>query len=737
MIDTGVDDDHPDLEANMWINEGEIPGNNIDDDGNGFVDDEHGYDFANNDGDPSDDNGHGTHVAGTVAALGDNSIGVIGVAFGAQIMGLKFLDANGSGFTSDAIGAIDYAVTMGAHVLNNSWGGGGFSQSLLEAIEFADEEGVLFVAAAGNSGTDNDVTPHYPSNYDVPNIISVASTNRFDDLSFFSNFGVQTVDLAGPGSEILSTVPGNGYGFKSGTSMATPHVSGAAALLYAQSLPFPGDPPTPGVHLSVKSQLLASVDPLESLTGKVLTGGRLNAFGNLISKWLSVGVLEGQVPVGASISFPVQFKASGLPTDVQQDAFIVVRSNDPGVPESVLPVTLFVQTTTNLSGRVHFYDDPAVGVEGVDVTLSPLGATTVSDPEGQYLIPGILPGDYALSMAKAGDTQNAIQGSDALTILQKTAFLLPEELSADQALAADITGDGSLDNSDALGILRFLAFFPDGIGQTGTWFFEPNQVPVTSGGVVPDVKVYLRGDLLPDWGRPALSKRSGSPPATVDASGAQWKGDRLTLPIQVRGGEPVGSLLLSLNYDPALFRYEATRLTDSGRDYLLVDNGEQEGRIHIALAGIPPAGGEGAIFEVVLRTHDAAGEVGPLTDGAELTFDRLVVNDFPIPVGTESVLTVRRIPEQFELVQNYPNPFNPQTQIRFGLPEQTQARLILYNTLGQVVRVLVDENLEPGYHTVVWNGLTSGGKTASSGVYIYRLQTSSGFTETRRMLLLK
>lgn len=205
VIDTGVDYNHPDLAANMWVNEGEIPGNGIDDDENGFVDDVYGYDFANYDGDPMDDNAHGTHCAGTIGAVGDNGIGVAGVAWNVQIMAVKFLTADGWGTSEAAIEAIAYADMMGARVLSNSWGGGGYDRLLYETISAVNG---LFVAAAGNDSMDTDSMPFYPACYDLDNIISVGATDHDDNVAWFSNFGRESVDLFAPGDMILSTVPG-------------------------------------------------------------------------------------------------------------------------------------------------------------------------------------------------------------------------------------------------------------------------------------------------------------------------------------------------------------------------------------------------------------------------------------------------------------------------------------------------------------------------------------------------
>ncbi len=273
VIDTGVDYTHVDLEENMWMNPGEVP-DGVDNDKNGLIDDIYGWDFYNGDGDPMDDNSHGTHCSGTIAAGGHNFIGVTGVNWTARIMALKFLSASGSGSTSDAIASIDYVCMMKRDhsipivAMSNSWGGGGFEQSLLDIIEVANDLGILFVAAAGNSGANNDLSPYYPSSYEAPNVIAVAATDHNDSLAWFSSYGATSVDLAAPGVNILSTIPG-GYGYKDGTSMATPHVSGVAGLIAAQY---------PGIeHYDIKERILNSVETKPWLGGMVLTGGRLNA----------------------------------------------------------------------------------------------------------------------------------------------------------------------------------------------------------------------------------------------------------------------------------------------------------------------------------------------------------------------------------------------------------------------------------------------------------------------------
>ena len=338
VIDTGIDYTHPDLFANVWLNQREIPytlrvslsdidtdglitlrdlndaanadwvrdgnangfidardlltdsrwENGVDDNADGFVDDLIGWDFVNNDNDPYDDNGHGTHVSGTIGAMGSNGIGVAGVNWSIQIVPLKFLSSSGSGTLSNAIRAVDYVTNLAAHAsagenyvaTNNSWGGGGYVQQLSDAIVRAARQDVLFIAAAGNSASNNDTTASYPANYSTTaavgyeSVISVASLTSSGGLSSFSNYGQTTVDLAAPGSSIYSTMPGGGYGTLSGTSMATPHVTGAVAL-YASTH-------QSATAAEIRAALLASVAPTASLAGKVATGGRLD-IGQLMS----------------------------------------------------------------------------------------------------------------------------------------------------------------------------------------------------------------------------------------------------------------------------------------------------------------------------------------------------------------------------------------------------------------------------------------------------------------------
>ncbi len=272
VLDSGVDYTHEDLAPNMWMRPASVAPYR--DDELGVVDDVHGFNAIDNDSDPMDQNGHGTHCAGIIGAEGENDIGIAGVNWKVRIMPLKFMNAGGYGTTKDAIEAINYVIErkkagVNVRIISASWGSTQKSRALEEVIRKAYENDILFVAAAGNSSVNNDRSPHYPSSYNVPNVVSVAALDRHDQLASFSNYGLKSVAVAAPGVDILSTWLGNAYEEKSGTSMATPVVSGVAALIVASH---------PRISVDdLRQRLLASSDPIVALKGKVGSGGRINA----------------------------------------------------------------------------------------------------------------------------------------------------------------------------------------------------------------------------------------------------------------------------------------------------------------------------------------------------------------------------------------------------------------------------------------------------------------------------
>ncbi|HYE62351.1 MAG TPA: S8 family serine peptidase [Phycisphaerales bacterium] len=313
VIDDGTNWAHPDLAPNMWSNAGEVAGNGVDDDGNGYVDDVRGWDFWSNDNDPTSGGFHGTHVAGTIAAAGNNGVGVTGVVWQGKVMALRFIGPDG-GYTSDAIEALQYAVAKGVKLSNNSWGGGGYSQALYDALNAARGSGHLFVAAAGNGGADqigdnNDVYPYYPAGYALDNVISVAAVNAAGQLGGFSNYGAQSVDLAAPGVSIYSAAY-DGYGWSDGTSMAAPHVSGVAALVWGQS---------PGMtYQQVRSRLLTTVRPLGALNGRTVTGGMVNAAAAIAAPVNTAPTVAISSPAsGASFTHGAAVTFTGTASDVQ------------------------------------------------------------------------------------------------------------------------------------------------------------------------------------------------------------------------------------------------------------------------------------------------------------------------------------------------------------------------------------------------------------------------------------
>jgi subtilisin family serine protease len=396
VIDGGVDYTHPDLVENMWQNPGEIPGDGIDNDGNGFVDDIYGIDTFFNDSDPMDLGGHGTHVAGTIGAVGNNGAGVVGVNHEVSIIACKFLD-QGSGSTVGAIGCIDYITGLknngvDVRATNNSWGGGGFSQALQDSITAAGEAGILFIAAAGNSGTDNDVSPAYPATYDNDIIMSVASTTRTDGSSGYS-FGLETVDLAAPGSAIISTYLNDGYASLSGTSMATPHVTGTAALLWSINPAL--------TALEMKQILMDTGDENAWAQGRTVSGKRLNANNALQAAdpdpgfLLNVAPTNQQITAGESASFEFGFNsiagfAEEITLSLEDASGLGVLSASTAVPGDTVMLDVFTvddtpwgdysMTVTATSGEIERSKTVGLYVLPQGLNTFPYDATDVPIP---------------------------------------------------------------------------------------------------------------------------------------------------------------------------------------------------------------------------------------------------------------------------------------------------------------------------------------------------------------------
>lgn len=397
VLDTGVDYRHEDLAQNMWHNTREVPGNGIDDDHNGLVDDYYGYNFFNHTSDPMDNYFHGTHVAGTIGAVGNNGIGITGINWHVKIMALKVLDSTGNGSLSDVVSGINYAVANGAKVINSSWafpaGLTGLpndpnlepSQILRDAIEAADQAGVIFVAAAGNHSVNSDLQPRYPASYSLGNIISVAATDKNDTLALFSNYGATSIDLGAPGVSILSTYPSDPtrpYVYASGTSMAAPHVAGAAALIWSSN---------PSLsHRQVIDMVLQGVEADPYLQGKTVTGGRLN-----IARSLSLGAPQVNHPPTAYAG-PNQTKLlgqsvslSGTGSDVDGDALTYAWTlTVPTGSQAVLSSRTSAQTgfTPDLAGT---YRATLVVSDGSSSSLASTATIQVTSSTTSILPPTI------------------------------------------------------------------------------------------------------------------------------------------------------------------------------------------------------------------------------------------------------------------------------------------------------------------------------------------------------------
>jgi subtilisin family serine protease len=315
VLDTGVDYTHPDLNANIWKNEKELHGiDGYDDDGNGYTDDVYGWDFYSNDKNPMDEGDHGTHVAGIIAAEMDNTTGIAGVAPNARIMVLRFM--NGDGSVSDEIDAINYAIEKEVKIINMSFGSYNSSTPEREAMRDAGEAGILFIAAAGNRNTNNDGSSSlYPASYNLSNIISVAATDQDDRLWEDSNYGAISVDVGAPGVNIYSTTPDNHYSYKNGTSMATPHVAGLAALLRGKNMDLR--------NLEIKSIILETVDSLYSLDGITTAGGRINALNTLTYELPNPPAAPGDLVVATGSSSSITLTWSDDSDD--ETGFIIER----------------------------------------------------------------------------------------------------------------------------------------------------------------------------------------------------------------------------------------------------------------------------------------------------------------------------------------------------------------------------------------------------------------------------
>jgi len=418
IIDTGIAWEHPDLAPNVWTNPGEIASNGVDDDGNGYVDDVHGWDFFNNDNDPLDGHGHGSHVAGIVAAAGNDGVGTTGVLWQGQVMALKALSDEGMGYLADAVAALEYAVQNGARVSNNSWGYYTYvgeeagHQALYDAIAAAQAADHLFVAAAGNESLDNDALadPHYPSSFDLENIIAVASTDNTDALSWFSNYGLTSVDVGAPGSDVFSTwketclgpfLCSYDYAWLSGTSMASPHVAAVAAMVYGRHPDW--------TYEQVRDRVFNSVRPVAALEGITVTGGVVDASAAVGPELIDTCGAPTITPSLDQGIFAWEDCASGVWTllfagggaSPQIESVGSITADQPWCAGCVTPQALEVNDAHNVAGNAILFDLFVLGAGSDSILFDPQASTSVCLDTGSqplFLGPGKVPVTHPIDL---------------------------------------------------------------------------------------------------------------------------------------------------------------------------------------------------------------------------------------------------------------------------------------------------------------------------------------------------
>jgi chitodextrinase len=461
VSDTGIDRNHLDLKANLWTNPDEIPGNGIDDDKNGYVDDVNGWDFANSDADPMDDHGHGTHCSGTIGAVGDDGVGVAGVNWKVSIMAVKFLGANGSGSLWNGAQSVLYAALKGAKVVNASWGCQGcYTDYLQNAIATLESKGGLFVAAAGNSTMDIDATPFYPAGYPNTNLVAVAALDSSDNLASFSNWGKTKVHLGAPGVGIMSSLPNNSYSAWSGTSMAAPHVTGAAALYLSK---YPNTTPE-----ELKNRLTATVDKLASISGKTISGGRLNVY-----RMFKDDAAPPSAPTALSVRAGEQNDAILTWTPVADPDVSVYRArfgtaSGQYIGQQDVSFENTEMTVSDLTANVTYYFavfavDKAGNVSAPSNEVSVRTGDTLAPPQVLDLTAspeagGVVTGEVVAASSEASDYYRAENAADNSA---ETAWIaLPSETDDEQYIIIELGESQVVERVTLTPVAAYPEFFP-------------------------------------------------------------------------------------------------------------------------------------------------------------------------------------------------------------------------------------------------------------------------------------
>ncbi|RMG60970.1 MAG: T9SS C-terminal target domain-containing protein [Calditrichaeota bacterium] len=787
VVDGGTDWDHQDLLANVWTNPGEIPNNGLDDDNNGFVDDVHGWNFANNSNDPTGlpatpgSAAHGTHVAGTAAAVTNNGLGVASISWNCRLMPINAAHPTLDRAIAFGYDGIVYATANGASVVNCSWGGPGApSRFEQEVIDFAHDNGTLVVAAAGNGGDDNvgdnnDFLPHFPASYH--HVLAVGATQQTSDFKAgFSNFGV-TVDVFAPGVGIYSTTPNNTYSsFFSGTSMASPLAAGLAGLVKTLKPAWNVD--------QVREQVRVSSDPIDAFNpgqSGLLGKGRINAL-RAVSDFSLPAVRiarvsfvdaggDGIINAGETVDLTVTLtnflaSASGITASLSSpDNAVTVTSGASNISalnsgDSLDAAFQFkVANGTGDGAVLHFYLDIAAanGYNDRDfftlVVNPPQFAThntgtlqtsittqgnigfvdfAGSDGDGfvfrgrNYLFEGGL-----MIGRSVNEISDCVRGADGQT--QDTDFRpATGELLQIVSPGANSFEEGSILLVDSLAATPLgVTVLQESFADTAQGFdtFVIFRYTIQNNSNLPLSNLFV--GLFFDWD------------IRADVNDfARWDGVRRLGYAADAGSNPAnlaGVKLLSqqgaVNFraidNPALLYDGFTNIEKwnflSGGIQTQSLNGVD---VSLLLAegplNIPP--GQSAVVGFAVLGANSLAELEAGADFAQSLWDSITTDIEPLPA--------QRAPERFQLAQNYPNPFNPETVIAYSLPVASAVKLVVYDALGREIRTLVQQNQPAGQYRVRWDGRDEQGRPVPSGVYFYRLQAGR-FSASRKMLLLK
>jgi subtilisin family serine protease len=613
IIDEGVDIGHEDLSANIWVNPGEIAGDGIDNDGNGYIDDIHGWDFFNKDNSVYDGiaDDHGTHVAGTIAAVGNNGIGVIGVAPNVTLMPLKFIGPTG-GYSSDAIKAIEYATAKGAKVINASWGGGSYSALMLQAI--SSFPGV-FVASAGNNSLNLDVTPYYPACYDSANIITVAAIESTGGVANYSNYGARQVEIGAPGTNVLSTMPGNAYGSKSGTSMAAPHVSGVVALLFSHD--------AAATSSTVIQTIVNSAKDHVPLQGKTIYGSLINANRALTGQFGHAPWVKSSVPIKSAIQQPV-----GQPITVVFSEPVQIDMSKIILADGTVPVE---RTTTyadqTLTVMPHSYNTDT------QYTLM-VPASAVVDVEGLPML-----ADFVLSF-KTVDTIAPRLLSTYPT--QGTTNVAPENLSITMTFSENLVKGATFSN----------IHIADASGAT-----IPYLATISSSKLTIKPSVKLQGQVAVTIPVNALADASGlsnTEPLVLEFTISSFDGQVLPFAFTnalMDPNRPVIYLFNQYEKDLHIYNYETqsdqTLTMNTPIVAMTFKNSMSSDKLYLALSEFRPNSND------TTKLQSGFVSVINLTTMAEEIFFPLRINPYDIAVDRSGAIIVSSANNQLTTIEAY------------------------------------------------------------------------------------